>query len=335
MRAFKPVLLILTVTGGLAALPTAVTVAQDAKPVPCGDKLAFTDKVDQDNVQVPEGDRTGSTEVLGGFLSYDAAKGDDALTYNVVVQKLTAEVPGGYTTISWNAYFNTADGAVHFVRALHDFGGTTVFEYGSFTENPTGAGLTGVSTYGGVTKGKLFEGDNGIVQIVVPKALAPAGQTITNLYASSGQGRTLPASFPGYSRGLSSVMDTAPDAGSESSAKFKIEACATAAAAPVKAATGTAAALGVKLASKTAKAPKSKSLALKLKAAKPLTKVTVRLKSGKATVGKGTLATLSGSGTVKLKLSRALKPGKHAVEVVATQADGTRGTATLALTIKK
>src|ERR687896_401168 len=105
--------------GALASVgATAPAIAvDDTKPEPCTG-LAFTDApADQNHLQVPEAERTGSTELINGFLKHDPAKGDEATTYNLTVASLSSEVPTGWTTQSWNLYYQPPgeeEGNYHF-----------------------------------------------------------------------------------------------------------------------------------------------------------------------------------------------------------------------------
>src|SRR3712207_3085720 len=149
--------------GTLVALgASAPATAVDAtKPEACAG-LAFEDaEGDQNHLQVPAAERTGSTEIINGFLKHDPPKAGDATTYNLTVADLKTEIPLGWTTQSWNLYFQTPEdtgGNFHFVRALLDFTGEIAFEHGRFVANPSGAVLTGASVYDGDTTGKFFTG---------------------------------------------------------------------------------------------------------------------------------------------------------------------------------
>ena len=200
-------------------------VVGSASNASCG--LAFTDPPnDASNIQVMASDTSPATDVLNGYLRYDAAA--QTLTYYITVKSLDETVPSTYTTMSWTGYFTTPDGTDHFMRALLDLTGATAFEYGVFIPNPTEVGLTGFSEYQGTTTGKLVKGSPGVIQIVVPSSLAPLGTKLTTLYALTTEGRTLPAAAPGYFRGISPVMDTAPDtAPSGLVATYIVAPCAT------------------------------------------------------------------------------------------------------------
>jgi len=260
-------------------------------------------------------------------------------------------VPTGYTTMSWNGYYTTADGTVRFVRALVDFGGGTAFEYGQFTPNPTGVGLTGVSRYEGDTQGKLFAGPNGVVQLVLPGA--KSGDKFTAVYANSSQGRTLPASAKTPSRGLSAVMDVAPDDGADAGASATVAPCGGATSvlpvttpiatpvteSPTNQSTSTEPAgrptLKVSVLTKTFKVAKGrKTIPLKVRSAESVSALAGQLRLGRTVYAKGKLAKVNGAGTLKLKLSRKLKKGTYALDLVGNDAAGRRVLATYGVKVK-
>jgi hypothetical protein len=187
--------------------------------------VAFEDPVgDPANMLVLSGDITSSSDITNGYLRYDPVT--KATTFIITVKDLQLKVPSTYTTMSWTANLTVPDGTIYFLRALVDLTGATAFEYGEFVPNPTGLVLTGASLYLGTTTGKFVEGANGQIQIVVPAELAPAGTKLTDLYATSGQGRTLPASAPGnVTRGLSQILDTAPDTGADANVSWTVAPC--------------------------------------------------------------------------------------------------------------
>jgi hypothetical protein len=345
-----PRIRLLTLCGVLAALtvvliPGASPAADDTKPAPCGEQLAYKDPASDRVADETVIQSTDSSEILRGFLRYDPAKGPDALTFNVVVKNLKAEVPSGATTLSWVSYYRTPDDVLHFVRAILDFTGAVVYEYGNFTPNPTGQVLTGVSVYEGTTNGKLFEGPEGIVQLVIPGAQAPVGTKLTTLYTSATQGRTLPTAFPPQvSRGVSSVIDTAPDDAPDTApGTFTVGPCAEAPSAPATTpGSGTAgdqsATLPVSLVTKSANAAskksKSKTLSLKLKSSEEVTSLGAQLVKGKQVYGTGKLAKLNGTGTLKLKLKKKLKKGSYTLNLVGNRASGERATVAFKLKAK-
>lgn len=86
--------------------------------------------------------------------------------------------------------------------------------------------------------------------------------------------------------------------------------------------------LGLKTRSLSARRAK-RAPKLKITADREVTDVVAQIKKGKKVLGKARLARLSGSGTVKFKLRKALRPGKYVVMVAAKQ-----GTKTVGLTTK-
>ena len=333
----------------LALIPGPAPAADDAKPASCGDQLAFKDPAGDrgttdGNVQGAGLPTTDSSEILRGFLRYDPSKGPDALTFNTVIKDLKLEVPTGATSLAWVSYYRTPDDTLHFVRAILDFTGAVVYEFGNFTPNPAGVVLSGLSLYEGTTNGKMFEGKEGIVQLVIPGAHAPAGTKLTNLYSTTTQGRTLPNPFPPQAtRGLSVIVDTAPDDAPETApGTYTVGPCTEAPTTTTPAGTAgqptTGAALPVTLVTKSAKAAKkkskSKTLSLKLKSTEAITKIGAQLLKGKKVVGTGKLASLNGTGTLKLKLKSKLKKGSYTLNLVGNRASGERATAAFKLKAK-
>lgn len=208
----------------LAATAVLVAPAGAAEPTPqpaCAG-LAFEDDAgDQASTAVPAQFRTPSTEITAGFLLHDAATG--RTTFNIRVADLTLAVPNGYTNISWVGYFRTPAGANQFVRASLDLTGSLVYEYGG----PDTTLPISRNVYQGPTTGRTFPGVDGVVQIDIPASLAPVGARLTNLYAASQQTNlSAPNAVPPLvTRGLTWIMDTAPDEGAESAATFTVAPC--------------------------------------------------------------------------------------------------------------
>jgi hypothetical protein len=347
---------LLTLCGVIAALAVALipgsSPAADEKPTQCGDQLAFKDPAGDrgttdGNVQGAGVATTDSSEILRGFIKYDPTKGADGLTYNVVLKNLKAEVPTGATSLAWVLYYRTPDDTLHFVRAILDFTGAIVYEYGNFTPNPAGVVLSGLSLYEGNTTGKFFEGPEGIVQIVIPAAHAPVGTKLTTLYGTTTQGRTLPdAAPPQVSRGLSVIVDTAPDDAPDTAPGTYTVGVCTELPGPTTTTPGSGTAgqtvesptLPVSLVTKSAKAAKkkskSKTLSLKLKSTEAITKIGAQLLKGKKVVGTGKLASLNGTGTLKIKLKSKLKKGSYVLNLVGNKASGERATAAFKLKAK-
>ena len=282
------------------------------------------------------GGRFDYNDLLGGFVKYDAAKGPEAVTYNLLIKDLKLEVPAGYTSTSWSAYYNTPAGEIRFVRAVLDFSGSLVYEYGQFTSLE----VSGVNAREGATTGKMFEGPDGVIQIVVPDGQVKPGDKLEQMYAIAGLGRALPNQATTPTRGLASTMDSAPDDEEEADADTTVTACETAVG-PIETPTVGSPqpggetetnqpqtgdrALPATLVTKSVKrrAIKRKTLKLKLRSSEPLTDVDAQLRKRKKVFGTGSLAKLDGAGTLKLKVSK-LKRGKYVLDLAGTVASGNR-----------
>jgi len=72
---------------------------------------------------------------------------------------------------------------------------------------------------------------------------------------------------------------------------------------------------------------KGKRIKFRLSAGEDLTDVRAALKKGSRTVGSGRLASLPGTGTIKVKLARRLKKGGYTLAINARRADGSSGAA--------
>ena len=77
-----------------------------------------------------------------------------------------------------------------------------------------------------------------------------------------------------------------------------------------------------------------KTLSLKLKSSEAITKIGAQLLKGKKVVGTGKLASLNGTGTLKLKLKSKLKKGSYTLNLVGNRASGERATAAFKLKAK-
>jgi hypothetical protein len=273
-------------------------------------------------------------EIENAWVKYQPAKGDEATTVNITIKNLSGSAPPPATSITYDATYTATSGTVNFVRAYVDFTSSVVFEYGHQED------LT-VSTryaYDGDTKGKLFTGADGVVQIVIPAAAGgKAGTTLKTINAEVQLGRT--AIVPGAvnqspTRGLSFQNDVA------ALGTWTVEPCEAAPAATTPgsgggpAPTTQAGTLPLKLKTTKVKPAKAhKSVALKLQASQPVTKLGARLSKGKKVFGTGKLAKLSGAGTLKIKLSKALKKGTYQLAIAGTDAQGRRGAATFKLRV--
>src|SRR5687767_14205619 len=187
----------LLVPAAIAALVAASAVpvaAQDAKPTAkCG--VSFTDPAGDNNPTAPaSADQDAgdvNLDVLTGFFVYDASKGDKALTANLSVTDLSDRVGPGATGVVWNFNFDIA-GATKFVRAMIDFSGGPYYEYGTYLppDSDVNPAPIGRYQYEGSTTGRFIEGKNGVIEIVVPKAIGgQSGKTLKNPWASASASR--------------------------------------------------------------------------------------------------------------------------------------------------
>lgn len=317
-----------------AVAPSSALAVDDKKPTPCGYQVK---DADADTVG-PAGTTGGSPanlEILEVFVKHDASKGDEATTMNIVIKDLNQAVPAGATGLNWTVSYMVGD-TQRFVRAVRDYTGSVIFEHGMVVDLEA----TTTSVPSGQTPGKLFEGPNGVIQIVVPKEFGAAGAKIDGVSVVAGASRqAVPNAIQTPTRGLSSIYDRVPDEANTFSAPFMVSACdpaPAAPAAPVAAPPAPTAAgpLPLTLTSKSVKAPKGKSLKLKIKASEALTKLSFTLTGKGKKVGAGSLAKLNGAGTVTLKLSTKLKKGSYELLASGTDSKGAKRTTKLKLTVK-
>jgi hypothetical protein len=299
----------------------------DTKPTPTCAGMAFTD---------PAGDQvrgfTGTPldpavgpnmDLIGGFFKDDAGE----VTVNLEVSNLTSDVPAGASAISWYAIWTVAD-TNYFVDATIE-GGATTYEHGTYD-----ADLGNFSSVG-PTKGKMFDGDHGVIQIVIPSAAKGVeGQTLKTPYAYAYENISLP--------GVGSLLnqdDRAPD--SNGGKSYEVAQCAAEAPAPTTDTTTptTATQAGVlpitlkTSSAKAAKAKKGKSLSFKLRSTEEVTGITAKLKKGSTSYGSGKLAKLNGSGALKVKLKKALKKGTYKLQLKGSAAAG-KGKATFSVKVR-
>jgi hypothetical protein len=269
-------------------------------------------------------------DITGGFFRYDPdPEGTPKLTANIKVANLDKSVPDGATGASWYFFWTVAD-VTYFVNAEIDSAGATTFNFGH---------IANILETDGQTKGKFFEGPDGIIQIDVPQAGTKAsdGATLRSPYASSR------ASFDLVAVGYVPTADDAPD--SQAGKSYTVAQCA-AAAPPTTGTTtpttttGTAAGtLPVRLSTSTAKASKAKkgkTLSLKLLSSEKVTAIKGKLTPTKnsTSYGTGKLATLDGSGTLKIKLKRAMKKGAYKLALSGKNAAGQSGKGTFRIRVR-
>jgi hypothetical protein len=324
----------------LAAALAAVTVVvgpaaaiDDKKPeVSCYGNF-FTDKAGDAKSNGPASAQangnqdTPNLDLLSAFWKYDKDKGEEATTINIVVKNLNTDIPPGATSIAWMMRYGGSDGTEHWVRAATDFSGVVTYTYGNLTD----AGATSFSTRQGDTPGAFFEGENGVVQLVIPTANGDGkpgftikAATVYGYEANSPIPQAAPTPIKG---GFLYEDDTAPGKGGYTVGS----ACPAAAPAGPLPVTGPSGVkpiqsaekpLPVKLLTKKAKA--GKKLSLKLRSSEPLTQLAAQVVKGRTVVAKGKLAKLDGNATMKLKVSKKLKKGSYRVDLVGSDASGAR-----------
>lgn len=326
----------ITAAGALALAAAAPAGAvDDAKPTaPCGSQ--FKDKAG-DTAEVAGTDGSmDNVDFTGGFVKYEAAKGPEATTVNLLIKDLNKTPPTGSNGITWLARFGTADGE-RWVRAFVDFAGVESFEYGHYEPTPA----TEFSIRDGATPGKLFEGPEGVVQLVIPEAWGKAGAKLQGLVAQASVNRTvLPAAAPTPVRGGFTF-----EADNMSGGSWTVGPCgATSPVAPVTSLNPAAPAaatpvgsgpLPVKVLTKKVRAlKKGKKLSLKVSASQPVKGFAVQVVKKNKQLAFGKASTLSGTKTLKLKLKSALKKGTYVVDLRGTTGAGEHRVASYKLKVR-
>ena len=314
---------------GAAPAPTYSGCGVEKKD-PAGDGTdPASDAVQPD---IPEADLVGAFVNAGGTP-----------TLNLMVANLTGEVPPPATSLSYQAVWDGVGDSKKFVRAHVDFAGGVAYEYGHQETVSAGGVNNNRNIRDGETTGTLFPGERGVVQIVIaPEVGGKAGTQLKGNTAEVIVGRT--TVVPGAvtqspSRGLGYSYDNI------GLGNVTIGACGSGTTAPPPStttppsSTGTptqgTAPLPVTLASKSIKkAKKGKKVKIKLKSSEPLTNVGVRIAKGAKAFGTGKLAKLANKGTVKVKLTKALKKGTYSFDVAGTDSKGARRVGSLKLRVK-
>src|SRR3954468_23976390 len=148
-------LLALLLTAAIAALVAGPAGAADPTPTFSGCGKAVKDPAGDATEQA--GTAPDQVALTGAFVNADQS------TVNLIVKNLDGTVPPPYSSITYDATYDTADGSL-FVRAFLDFAGMVTFEYGHLD---TSAPLKRYQR-DGAAPGKLFTGENGVVQVTVP-----------------------------------------------------------------------------------------------------------------------------------------------------------------------
>jgi hypothetical protein len=327
--------LLLAALGALAFTAGPAAAIDDTKPAQGCYGAFFTDKAGDAKSNGPaSADANGNADtpnldLISGFWKYDAAKGDEATTINFVIKNLSKDIPAGATSIAWMMRYTGSDGTEHWIRAATDFSGVLAYDYGNLTD----ATATSFSTRQGATTGNFFEGENGLVQLVIPTANGDGkpgftikGATIFGYEANSPVPQSAPTPVKG---GFLYEDDSAGGKGAFTiGAACPVIPAAAPAAVPGPSGAPPAAVadapLPVKVTTTKFKAKKvKKGMTLKLTASEPITQLAAQIKKGTKVLGKGKLAKLSGKGSLKLK-AKGLKKGSYVLDLVGTDAKGAR-----------
>jgi hypothetical protein len=321
---------IAAVAGGALAVGAAIpATAEDAKPTPtsCGG-LAFEDPAGDQAVVSPAVRKSpDNMDIRAGFFRYvQDASGKPVLTTNLVVAKLDKTVDTGMAGASW--YFHWTNGDQGQFTRVDVIDGNVTYQYGHQATD----GLT----VDGTTKGRLIEGEMGVVEVVVPSGMGVAGKALT---APSGEGR--------IRYGASAVNNSRPVDTTADGKDFKAVVCegpsAGASTTPpppgpdapppapgdpqAKPASVSVRAGAAKLAKRT--------VTVALQSSETLTNVKAKLLKAKSVVASGSLAKLPGKGTLKLKAAKKkLKKGGYTLSLTFTDASGRAGSSSSALKVR-
>jgi hypothetical protein len=292
----------------VAWIATPAVALDDVKPTPTCAGIDFTDPpadqaIDPVGIGLGALPAPNNMDITGGFFKYDAdSSGSASLTANIEVANLDKSVPTGATGVSWY-YFWTVGAQQYFVTAQIDTSGADTYTYGHTAQ---------ILMTDGDTRGKMFPGEKGIIQIAVPQAATGAkdGAKLLSPYASSR------ATFNLVAVEYIPTADDAPD--SQAGKSYTVAQCGGVAG-------GATGVLPITLgtsSAKASKAKKGKSLSFKLTSTDQVTDIKGTLKKGKSSYGSGKLSILAGSGKLKIKLKKSLKKGTYKLNLSGTTSDG-------------
>jgi hypothetical protein len=334
-------LLFCTLAAAAAAIVSVPAGAAD-KPAPCAG-YTLTDKLgdqafDATGLGLSSTKAQDNADITGLFFNFQGGK----LTANIEIAKLDKTLPspsdaqGGI----WYYVVWSYQDQVHFVRAANRDGSTIDYASGTIDTD------TGVyKTDPGAVTGAFYEGDKGVISIEVPAGVGgAAGQTLGLASATADyiQGADDQA-------GINNHVDTTPDSytSAPNGKNYKVAECGTGGGptgpsgptGPTGPTGGTDTSLPFRAANtigKAKKAKKGKTLKVKVRSTKPITKLSVTLKKsngkGKA-LATGKLKSLNGVGKLKLKLRKKLKKGRYLLLATGT-VDGTKRSAHQPVLIK-
>lgn len=357
----RAALLILVVAG---AVPAALAGAQDTgTPAPC-DSIAIKDAAGDQIVGPILGasplSGTGTTkgpdnvDITHAFLNTrKGADGKWRTTVNIGIANLNKAVPPQSNTgvVSYTFEFNKNNENILNARARSD-GTNVTYLYSVGERFETAAATTERAFEERETTGRFIEGPNGIVEIVLPEAISAPGTAFEDAFIIVSQRDGLPA--VGY------AFDSAPDDQASAGLALTLAECPAAqdtgggtsqvpggapqtpqapGGTPTTPPTPTQpSTLPVKAASSLGsakKAAKKRAVSVRLTASQPVQSLSAQLRDRKGkVVGRGKLAKLSGTATMKLKVGRRIKAGRYTLALTG-KLDGRSLTATQAVSLKK
>lgn len=209
------------------AVPIAGAGAQDPKPTPCNGILIKDGKGDQDVAPVGGGGADlphssvgpDNIDVRGLFFNLaPGADGKPVLTANIQIENLTKDVPpeAREGQVRYLVDFAT-QGDITSVTAILTSSG---FRFIATKPGPTPLAATNTEVE---TKGKAFEGKDGVLQIEIPESSGiKDGTEMTGVITRVSLGGPT----------VIFVSDQAPDGGTADAVSFKMKACPAAPSAP-------------------------------------------------------------------------------------------------------
>lgn len=344
----------LGLVGLLSMAPPALAQAPGPKPTPTCAGLSFTDPAGDARDQ--QGRSPENLDIVAGFFRFEPdASGKRVVTANIQLKKLDKTVHSGTTGNNW--YFLwTVDDVVYYVSAELGTAGTVTYAHGTLATNRF--------SRAGETTGAFFEGENGIISIVVPAAAKGAeGQTLTSPYATARQAASAPVAG-----GVVVTVDDGPD--NRQGKNYTVAPCEAPQPPPPEQPpppqqppvssttppTGTSSPppsgggqpppqrqrLAVRVLTRSVRASsrdlRRRRLPLRLQSSEPVTNVTVQLLSrsrGRSrVVGRARLARLDGRGTLVVRLRGRVRRGQYRLDLAGSGANGGAARVTFRLRIR-
>jgi hypothetical protein len=330
-RAATP-LVAVGILGTVAVTGAAPATAQNAAaPTPGCDGLLFEDPAGDQRVNaIPLGGSPptpapakDNVDIRAGWINHTTdAAGKVTVTANIQVTNLTKETEEGAFALIYNFQWTDDEGANKYAQAQVEESGTA-FSYGT-------SGTEGYTTDGSTT-GKLHEGANGVISIVLPKGVAPAGKTLSetnanaaNVYGNPGATYFFPendaATGKNYRVAPCAGGGTTPPSGGGNETP------------PQQATPFDASASPSTL--KAKKVKKAKSVTFTVDAREALSNARFDFKKGSKVLGSAAKATFT-KGKIALKLAKkGLKKGSYSLVVSGTRANGASASDTIKIKVK-